>query len=140
VNVLLYAHRSDAPRHEKYRDWLRAALTGGEPLAMPDVVLSGVVRVATDHRVFRPPSAVEEAFAFVNDLWSSPRAIHLRPGSGVLAVCERLCRDGGVRGADVSDAYLAAVALDCGAQLYTTDRGFARFTGLRWRHPLEDPA
>ncbi len=138
VNVLLYAHRSDAPGHERYRDWLRGSLTGAEPVALPDVVLSGVVRVATDHRVFSPPSTVEQAFAFVADLLAKPRVIHLRPGPAVLAEFERLCRDGGVRGADVSDAYLAAVAVDAGAVLYTADRGFARFPGLRWRHPLDE--
>jgi toxin-antitoxin system PIN domain toxin len=138
VNVLLYAHRSDAPVHERYRDWLRATLEGDEPLALPDVVVSGVVRVATDHRVFRPPSTLEQAFAFVTDILANPGVVRLRPGTGVLGVFERLCRDGGVRGADVSDAYLAAVTIDCGAVLYTADRGFARFPGLRWRHPLDD--
>jgi toxin-antitoxin system PIN domain toxin len=138
VNVLLYAHRADAPGHERYRDWLRATLKGDEPLAIPDVVASGVVRVATDRRVFAPPSTPDEALAFVADIVSNPRAVWLRPGAGVLAIFERLCRDGGVRGADVSDAYLAAVAIDSGCVLFTADRGFARYPGLRWRHPLDD--
>jgi toxin-antitoxin system PIN domain toxin len=137
VNVLLYAHRADLPRHEQYRDWLRGALTGDEPLVMPDAVVSGVVRVATDRRVFAPPSTTDQAFAFVNDILSNTNVVAMRSGPGVIDRFERLCREGGVRGPDVSDAYLAAVAIDSGAVLYTADRSFARFPGLRWRHPLD---
>jgi hypothetical protein len=137
VNVLLYAHRADMPLHEKYRDWLRMSLEDDEPLALVDVVLSGVVRVGTDHRVFISPSTIDEVFAFLADLQSNPTTVHVRPGPGALAVFERVCREGGVRGADVSDAYLAAVAIDGGCTLVTADRGFARFPGLRWRHPLD---
>lgn len=137
VNVLLYAHRADAPGHPGYRDWLRSVLEGDEPVALPDVVATAVVRIATDRRVFRPPSTVDEAFSFVAALRSNPMALPVRPGPGVFSVFERLCREFGVRGADVSDAYLAAVAIDGGCTLYTADRGFARFPGLRWRHPLD---
>jgi len=137
VNVLLDAHRADAPGHERYREWLRSTLDGDEPVALADVVLSGVIRVATDRRVFVPPSTLDEAFAFVSDLYSNPNAVVVRPGTEVLETFQRLCREGGVRGADVSDAYLAAVAIDGGCVLVTADRGFARFPGLRWRHPLD---
>jgi toxin-antitoxin system PIN domain toxin len=113
VNVLLYAHRADTPDHARYRDWLRSVLEGDEPLVLPDVVTSAVVRVATDRRVFRPPSTLDEAFAFVTDVRSHPKALPARPGPATFEIFERLCRDGGVR-------------------------GFARFPGLRWRHPLDD--
>lgn len=137
VNVHLYAHRADVPSHERFRDWLRAALDGDEPVVLADAVLSAFVRVATDHRVFVPPSTLDEAFAFVTDIHAHPNTVPARPGPDLLATFERVCREGGVRGSAVTDAYLAALAIDGGCVLVTADRGFARYRELRWRHPLD---
>jgi len=136
VNVLLYAFRDAAPDHERYRAWLEATVEAEEPFAVADVVLSGFVRVATHPRIFDPPASLEEAFAFARVLRGAPTAVLVAPGPRHFDLFEKLCRDGSARGNLVSDAYLAAVAIESGSDLVTTDRDFARFPGLRWRHPL----
>ncbi len=136
VNVLLYAFRDAAPDHERYRAWLEATVDAEEPFAVADVVLSGFVRVATHPRIFDPPTSLEEAFRFARALRGAPTAVLVAPGPRHFDLFEKLCRDGGARGNLVSDAYLAALAIESGSELVTTDRDFARFPGLRWRHPL----
>lgn len=136
VNVLLYAFRDAALDHERYRAWLEATADAEEPFAVADVVLSGFVRVATHPRIFDPPASLDEAFAFARALRGAPTAVLVAPGPRHWDLFEKLCRDGGARGNLVSDAYLAALAIESGSELVTTDRDFARFPGLRWRHPL----
>lgn len=136
VNVLVYAAREDAERHGEYRAWLEAAFAGQEPVGLSELVLSSVVRVLTHPRVFDPPLPLADALAYVSALRAQPRAIAVRPGARHWEIFAALCRDGDVRGNLVADAYHAALALEAGAAWVTTDRDFARFAGLRWRHPL----
>ena len=136
VNVLIYAFRDAAPDHDRYRSWLEALIEAEEPFAIADVVLSGFVRVATHPRVFEPPASLDEAFGFADALLKSPNAIRVAAGPRLWDLFESLCREGTARGNLVSDAYLAALVIESGSELITTDRDFARFPGLRWRHPL----
>jgi len=136
VNLLLYAFRDAAPDHQRYRAWLEATVDAEEPFAVADIVLSGFVRVATHPRIFDPPASLDEAFAFARALRGAPTAVLVVPGPRHFDLFEKLCRDGGARGNLVSDAYLAALVIESGSELVTTDRDFARFPGLRWRHPL----
>lgn len=137
VNVLLYAFRDAAPDHAKYRAWLESAISADEPLGISELVLSSFVRIATHPRVFDPPASVDEALAFTAALRSAPNAVTVAPGPRHWSLFEQLCRTGGARGNLVADAYLAALAVESGCELVTTDRDFARFPGLRWKHPLE---
>lgn len=137
VNVLVYAFRDAAPDHERYRAWIQALIGAEEPFAIADAVLVGFVRVATHRRVFDPPATLEEAFGFTDALLRAPNAIRVTPGPRHWELFERMCREGAARGNLIPDAYLAALAIDTGCELITTDRDFARFPGLRWRHPLE---
>ncbi len=137
VNVLLYAFRDAAPNHEKYRAWLESAISADEPLGVSELVLSSFVRIATHPRVFDPPASIDEALAFAGALRSVPNAVTVAPGPRHWSLFEQLCRTGGARGNLVADAYLAALAVESGCELVTTDRDFARFLGLRWKHPLE---
>lgn len=136
VNVLIYAHREDAPEHARYADWLRALTASDEPFALSDVVLSGFLRVVTNPRIFDPPTPMERALAFCQRLVDWPRASLIVPGRRHWDLFAGLCR--GVSGALVADAYLAALAIEHGCELITTDSDFARFPGLRWRHPLAE--
>jgi hypothetical protein len=136
VNVLVYAFHEGAPTHAAHRAWLEGVLAADEPFGVSDLVLSGFVRVATHPRVFDPPAPVEEALAFANALRAQPNAVSVAPGARHWPIFERLCRDAGARGNLVPDAYLAALAIETGSELITTDRDFSRFAGLRWRHPL----
>lgn len=136
VNVLLYAFRDAAPDHERYRSWLEDILDADEPVGISDLVLSSFVRIATHPRVFDPPATLDDALAFADAVRDAPNAVPVSPGSRHWELFERMCRDGRARGNMVTDAYLAALALESGSEMITTDRDFARFPGLRWRHPL----
>lgn len=136
VNVFLYAFRDAAPDHARYRSWLLDALVAEEPLGVADIVLSGFIRVATHPRVFDPPAGADEAFAFAGAVRGAPTVVQVAPGPRHWPLFERLCREGSARGNLIPDAYLAALAIESGCDLVTTDRDFARFPGLRWRHPL----
>ena len=136
VNVLVYAYREDMADHDRYRDWLTRTVNAGRPYGVSELVLSAFVRVVTNRRVFRHPSAPSEALSFTGRLLSPSNCVPVRPGPGHWAVFDRLCRRPGVSGNLVADAYLAAIAIEAGCELVTADRDFARFTGLRWRHPL----
>jgi toxin-antitoxin system PIN domain toxin len=136
VNVLLYAFRSDAPNHSAYRAWLTDRLRSVEPFGVSELVLSAVVRVATHPRVFNPPTPIADALAFVDAVRSQPNAVILAPGPRHWEIFNQLCRHANAKGNLVADAYHAALALEHGCEWITTDRDYARFPGLRWRHPL----
>lgn len=137
VNVCVYALRADSVEHTAYRDWVTQALSGEEPVGMSELVLSGVVRLTTNHRVFREPSAIGQALDACAVLRSAPAAVLLRPGPRHWSIFETLCSAVGAKANTVADAYHAALAVENGATLVTTDRGFAQFPGLRWRRPFE---
>lgn len=99
-------------------------------------MLSGFLRIVTHLRIFTPPTPMEPALTFVERLRAQHTAVHVRPGRRHWEIFARLCREAGARGNLVPDAYLAALAIESGCELVTTDRDFSRFQGLRWRHPL----
>ena len=134
VNVLIYAHREDAPEHDLYAAWLRGLTEAAEPFALSETVLAGVIRIVTNPKIFTPPSPVSTAVAFCQRLVDWPRAVMIVPSRRHWDIFVGLCAT--VQGPLVSDAYLAALAIEHGCELITTDSDFARFAGLRWRHPF----
>jgi len=137
VNVLVYAHREDLPDHKRYRAWLEDVINSEAPYGISDLVLSGFIRVVTHPRIFRTPTPLRTALAFARALRERPNCVVLSPGPRHWEIFLRLLRATGARGNLVRDAYLAALAIETGSEWVTTDRGYARFPGLRWRHPLE---
>ena len=137
VNVLVYAHRRDATDHPRYLKWLESVVNNDEAYGLADLVLSGFIRVVTHPRVFNPPSSLEDALAFAEALRAHPNCVPIAPGPRHWEVFTGLCRRARARGNLVPDTYLAALAIESGSEWITTDRGFARFPGLRWRHPLD---
>ncbi|MFZ0831508.1 MAG: type II toxin-antitoxin system VapC family toxin [Mycobacterium sp.] len=137
VNVFLYAMRHDSVRHSDYAEWVQRAMTGHEPVGVSELVLSGVVRISTSHRIYREPNTTEEALQFCQALRSAPAAIPLRPGPGHWEIFDRLCRDATATANLVPDSYHAALAIENGATWITNDRGYARFPLLSWRTPFE---
>ena len=136
VNVLVYAHRNDLPDHDRYRRWLESVLEGDAAYALSDIVLAGFLRVVTHPGVFSEPTPLEVALRFVADVRERPNCVLVTPGERHWDIFQRLCREAGVKGNLVPDAFLAALAIEAGLEWVTTDRDFARFPGLRWRHPL----
>ena len=136
VNVLVYAHRLDAARHQDYADWLRGLLAGQEPYGVSDLVLSGFLRIVTNPKVFKQPTPMDTGLAFTQLLRTQPNCVPVEPGPRHWDIFTGLCRAAGVKGNLVPDAYLAALAIESGSEWVTTDRDFSRFPGLRWHHPL----
>jgi toxin-antitoxin system PIN domain toxin len=136
VNVLVYAYREDVPRHEEYRAWLEEAVNSPQPYAISDAILSSFVRIVTHPRIFKTRSDLESALSFVRTLRAQPNAVVVAPGVRHWGLFVDLCRSVDARGDLIADAYLAALAIETGSELITTNRDFARFPGLHWRHPL----
>jgi hypothetical protein len=136
VNVLVYAHRQDGPEYPLYRRWLEELVRAEAAFGMADIVLSGFLRIVTNPRVFARPTPVNLAVSFADELRALPNCVTVAPGPRHWSIFTRLCLEAGAKGNLVADAYLAALAIESGSEWITSDRGFSRFPGLRWRHPL----
>ena len=136
VNVLLAAFRADHDHHRLARSFVDQARSGTVVLGLSDVALASVVRLATNARVFVRPDTVDAVLDFV-DVLRDPPAQLVQAGTTHWPRFAELCRRLGLRGNLVPDAYLAALALEQGAELVTFDRGFGRYPGLRWRCLLD---
>lgn len=136
VNVLVYAFRTDAVDHARYAAWLTGAVAAPEAYGVSSIVLSGFLRVVTHPRIMRVPAPLDRALAFARTLRAQPNAVAIEPGARHWPIFEELCAAVDASGNLVPDAYLAALAIENGAELITTDRDFARFPRLRYRHPL----
>ena len=138
VNVLVYAHREDMEAHSEYRSWLEQHLDDDfQGCAVSELVLSGCLRILTHPKIFDPPTPLQEVMTYVRELRDHPNMTIVSPGAGHWPIFCDLCTRASARGNLTSDAYHAALAIESGCEWITTDRGFARFEGLRWRHPLD---
>jgi hypothetical protein len=111
VNVLIYAFRRDLPQRRVCRPWLAATVSGDARFGLSRMVLKAVVRITTNTRAFRAPSAIEEAFGFCEDLLGQPHCQIVEPGERHWDIFRRLCIDTDARGSRVTDAWFAALAI-----------------------------
>lgn len=137
VNVLVYAYREELPEHASCRLWMEEAIHADAAFGLADLVLSGFTRIVTHPRIFATPTPLDQALEFVMVLREQPHRVPLEPGPRHWEIFERLCRESGAKGNLVADAYLAALAIESGAEWVTMDRDYSRFRGLRWRHPFD---
>jgi toxin-antitoxin system PIN domain toxin len=137
VNVLVYTFRQDADRHAEYRDWLLSVMSDDAAFAVSEQVLAAVLRLTTHPKIFKQPSRASDVFAFTDTLLGHASCRVVRPSASHWSVFQVLCTKARAKGNLVSDAWFAALALDSGCTWITTDRDYARFPGLRWRHPLD---
>jgi toxin-antitoxin system PIN domain toxin len=136
TNLLVYAFRPEQPEHRVARSWLAGLLGGSERIGLTSSTLAGFVRIVTHRRVFRDPAGIDEALGFVSTLRAAPSSSELEPGATYPDIFDGLCRSLSLRGDDIPDAHLAAIAIEHDAVLATHDRGFGRFSGLRTLDPL----
>jgi hypothetical protein len=132
VNILLYALSGVPPDAGAARRWLQRTLESDEPLGLSELVLSGVIRIAT-RAPFGGPEFAPAARAFVTDLHDHPKATVIRPGRDHWRIFMELCALPGVTGNRVPDAYHGALAIESGCTWVTADSGFQRFPGLKLR-------
>jgi uncharacterized protein len=137
ANILIYAHNSLAQQHKRTKQWLQAALDSAEPIAMSWVTLLAFLRIMTDPRTFLDPLPIEDANGIAAAWLGHPAVSMLHPTERHWPILRRLAQDSQSRGPLVMDAHLAALAIEHGATLCTTDRDFTRFKGLRLVNPLE---
>ncbi len=139
VNVLLYAYDSSAAHHNACRQWLTAAFNSDETLEIPWQTVFGFVWIATNPRAVRQPLAGPEACAIVASWLDRPNVAVIGPGDRFWEIFQAQVADAQVSGPLVTDAALAALALEQGATLCSTDRDFRRFHGLKLLDPSKPP-
>ena len=136
LNLLIYAHRAEAPDHDRYAEWLTRLAEGPEPFGLSELGASGFVRIVTNPKMWAEPTTTEDALEFIQRLRGRSNARLLTHGTGSWEIFARLCLAARARGKLVADAYHAALAIEHGCEFLTADGDFARFPGLRQRHPL----
>ena len=136
ANLLLYAYYPLSPQHAKSRAWFEAVLSGSDLVRFAWLTLWAFLRISTNPRVFDRPLSAAEAGATISSWLAQPIAGILEPGDRHWDILRNLVLDGQAAGPVVMDAVLAAIALEHGAVLCTTDRDFSRFPGLKWTNPL----
>jgi toxin-antitoxin system PIN domain toxin len=136
ANLLLYAYHPADPRHHAAKSWFESALSGVEPVRFAWLTLWAFLRISTNPRVYERPLLGGEATEVVGSWLARSTAGILDPGERHWTILEGLLAGDQVRGPMVMDAVLAALAIEHGATLHTTDGDFARFAGLKWRNPL----
>ena len=136
ANVLLYAYDAAAPHHVKARAWLEEVLSGGTPVGLPWQTVGAFLRIVTNRNLPGARATVEAAARIVDQWLEQPNVRLLSQGEGHWPILRQMMIDGQAAGPLASDAQLAALTIEYGGTLHTTDRDFARFPGLRWINPL----
>lgn len=135
ANLLIYAVDDRSPRHEAARTWLDAALVGYEPIGFSWTVILAFLRLATHRAVFPRPITVETAAGSVRDWLGQPAAMVVEPTPRHLDVLAGLLAETGTSGNLVTDAHLAALAIEYAAVVMSYDADFGRYRGVRWEQP-----
>jgi len=135
INVLLYATNQDATHHQKCRQWLENALVDEEPLGFAWIVVLGFLRIVTNGRIFPRPLDSDSAVGIVEEWFAQPAATIVVPTERHWTVLKELLAELGTAGNLTSDAHVAALAIERGARVYSTDNDFSRFSKVRWTNP-----
>jgi uncharacterized protein len=136
ATILLYAYDGTSPHHLAAREWLNSAFSGQELVGLPWQVVWAFLRLSTNNRIFSNSLSMEQAVEIVQQWMDQKQVRLLAPGERHWRLLRHILTEGKVRGPLTTDAELAALTIEHGGVLYTTDRDFARFSGLRWVNPL----
>ena len=136
ANVLLYAYDADVPQHKAASQWLKKLLESGETIGLPWLSIWAFIRIGTNPRISITPMTAPQAFGIVSEWLAQPGVVLIGPGPLHAQILERLVSGFGATGPRVTDAVLAALAIEHGASLASADQDFRRFPELRWIDPL----
>lgn len=136
VNALIHAAHAGSPDHARVLSWWEGALNGTEPVGLPWVVATGFLRIVTNRRILEAPYEPAEALDIVEGWLQHPNVTVVGPRHRHAALLRDFVQQFGTGGNAIPDAHIAAIAAEHDATLWSTDRGFARLEGLRWRDPL----
>ena len=137
VNLLVYAYNEDAPFHVAAKAWWEARLSSNEPVGLAWVAMLGFVRIMSNRRALLQPMPLVEAVGHCRTWLAKPNVRVITPGPSHLDILADLL-DGPVGSNLVTDAHLAALAIEHQAELHSNDSDFARFSGLMWRNPVAE--
>ena len=138
LNLLVYAHSDGSPYHSTARDWWEGLINGGERVGVPWAVATGFVRLMTHPRVLARPAAPDAAVDLANEWFRFPQVTPINPGVDHLSIFRRNLAVAGVGANLVTNAHVAALAMEYQAEVHSNDSDFSRFPGLRWRNPLRE--
>jgi toxin-antitoxin system PIN domain toxin len=136
ANLLLYAYASTSLHHDQAREWVAAIFSGEELVGLPWQTIHAFLRIATDTRISQDRFSMPAVLAIVQQWIDLPHVRLLSPGEQHWTLLRTLLIHGQAKGPLTTDAQLAAITMEYGGVLHTTDRDFARFPGLRWQNPL----
>lgn len=136
ANLLLYAYMPHAPQYKAASRWLQNLLSSDAEIGIPLQSAMAFIRIATNRSIPLVRLDMETALDLAEGWFEQPFVRLLYPGEAHWPIFRRMLLEGHADGPLGSDAQLAAITIECGGILYTTDRDFARFPGLRWRNPL----
>ena len=137
ANLLLYAYDSRSDKHEQARKWIEQALSEETVVGLPWQTISAFIRIATNPRIPGQRFSLDEVVQVVDEWLELPNVKLLAPGDQHWNILRKLLIAGQARGPLATDAQLAALTMEYGGVLHTTDRDFGRFLGLRWKNPVE---
>ena len=136
ANLLLYAEDSLSEHHEAARIWWDEQLSGSDPVALCWPVLNAFIRIGTNGRIHQRPLTLKESAERVQSWFDQPCVRVIQPTDQHWSLFQQMLRAGNAVGNLVSDAHLAALAVEHNAILHSTDADFSRFRGLKWRNPI----
>ncbi len=136
ANLLLYAEDSLSDHHEAARTWWDAQLSGSAPVALCWPVLNAFIRIGTNARLHQRPLTLKEAAERVQSWFEQSCVLIIQPTEEHWSLFQQMLRSGNAVGNLVSDAHLAALAVEHNAVLHSTDADFSRFRGLKWKNPV----
>ncbi|HET7624280.1 MAG TPA: type II toxin-antitoxin system VapC family toxin [Verrucomicrobiae bacterium] len=136
ANLVLYAEDSLSEHHETARTWWDAQLSGLDSVGLCWPVLSAFIRIGTNTRLHQRPLTLKEAAERVQSWFNQPCVRIVQPTDQHWTIFQQMLQSGKATGNLVSDAHLAALAVEHNCTLYSTDTDFARFKGLKWKNPI----
>jgi toxin-antitoxin system PIN domain toxin len=136
LNILIYAVNRDSPSHEAARTWLERTLGEDDAVGIPWIVILGFLRITTSPRALRSPLSADQALAVVDGWLAQPQVAAIGPGESHWEHLRKLLAAAGTAGNLTTDAHIAALALECEAELCSTDADFGRFDRVRRVNPL----
>lgn len=137
ANLLLYAEDQLSPRHDATRQWWDAQLSATAPVCLCWTVLCAFIRIGTNPRIFEHPLSIDQAISRIQSWMDQPCTRLIHPTERHWVVLQQLLVDGQALANLVSDAHLAALAIEHDCELVSTDADFARFPKVKWRNPIK---
>jgi len=136
ANLLIYFYNEDSKHHAAAAKWLDSLIDSTDQIGLPWITLWAFLRLSTSPRILPMPLSPDQAFSIVRDWMEQPSVIVVHPGPRHATILERLVVGTGARAGMVTDAALAALAIENGATLASADHDFRRFPDLKWVNPL----